>query len=324
MRLPAWFLGLCVACASCAPSTGRAPAQVAHPSAEVPALDGLWVKLVGPPDLGGWNRPEAQPVDFTIWRAKDGTWQLVSCVRRTSFPGGGRLFYRWEAPKITGPYQPAGIFLTSRDRPGLEEGALQAPHVLSVDGTFYMLFNSGGAAHMLASEDGKSFRPADPREGGTPLFAMGRDVMILDGRSRDGLFRAYYTAIVPPLYPDRQHHTVAMRTARDLRGPWSDAVDLGVSTRTTPGDRFGFIDAESPFVLARGKHFYRWEQMDVYVSDRPDAWSGPPIARLTGDDPRTFYAPEVVEDEAGRTYVAGYKYKGERDGIYMAPLAWRR
>lgn len=308
-----------VGLASCATRTVRQPGPpVALATPAVPRLVGEWVRLVDTPDLGVWSDPGAEPVDFTIWSARDGRWQLVACVRKTKFPGGGRLFYRWEAARVAGPYEPRGIFVTTDDLADHKPGHIQAPHVVRMDDRFIMLYNSDGQARALQSVDGKSFTPAAPPPfGGGGLFSVGRDVMLFDNRQQDQKLYAYYTAIDASLHPDRQHHTVAVRTATAVLGPWSAAEDVGVLTANTPGSPYNFINAESPFVIFHAGFYYRWEQMDVYASRHPTRWSGPPIARLTGEDPRAFYAPEIVEDQ-GHLYVAGYKYKQERHGIYMA------
>ncbi len=56
------------------------------PAAEVivPAIDGPWWTVAGDPDLGEFTNPGQQPVDFAIWQAADGTWQLWSCIRNTT------------------------------------------------------------------------------------------------------------------------------------------------------------------------------------------------------------------------------------------------
>jgi len=63
---------------------------------EVPVLDGSWWRIAAPPKLEQYGTGKEQSVDFTLFRAKDGTWQLISCIRNTSHPGAGRLLHRWE------------------------------------------------------------------------------------------------------------------------------------------------------------------------------------------------------------------------------------
>ena len=70
-------------------------------------------------------RDRQQPVDFAVWQATDGTWQLWSCIRATAYPGATRLFYRWEGSRLTdGNWKPMGIAMTSDTRLGEMEGYL--------------------------------------------------------------------------------------------------------------------------------------------------------------------------------------------------------
>jgi len=58
----------------------------------------------------GNSTPKQQPVDFGIWQAADGSWQLWSCIRATSTPGKTRLFYRWQGKNLTDKdWTPMGI-----------------------------------------------------------------------------------------------------------------------------------------------------------------------------------------------------------------------
>jgi hypothetical protein len=66
-----------------------------------PRLPGEWWTVAGDPDLGPLTTPKQQPVDFSIWQAADGTWQIWSCICSTKEPGNGRLFHRWEGAKLT-------------------------------------------------------------------------------------------------------------------------------------------------------------------------------------------------------------------------------
>lgn len=61
-----------------------------------PIVDGPWWQVAGDPDLGEYTSPKQQPVDFGVWQALDGTWQLWSCIRHTKCGGNTRLFYRWD------------------------------------------------------------------------------------------------------------------------------------------------------------------------------------------------------------------------------------
>ena len=41
-----------------------------------PRLSDDWWTVAGDPDLGPLTDPKQQPVDFGIWQATDGSWQL--------------------------------------------------------------------------------------------------------------------------------------------------------------------------------------------------------------------------------------------------------
>ncbi len=53
----------------------------AQPPVLVPQIDGDWRVVARQPDLGPYTTPKQQPVDFAVWQAADGTWQLWSCIR---------------------------------------------------------------------------------------------------------------------------------------------------------------------------------------------------------------------------------------------------
>ena len=282
---------------------------------DAPRIDGPWRRLAAPPKLERFATGKEQTVDFTIFRSKDGAWHLVSCVRQTAHPGGGRLLYRWESSDLeASDWAPKGIFLTSDAALGHREGVVQAPHAVVEDGVWWFFYNSAGA-HALTSPDGRRFQPVPGK-----LFDMPRDVMLLDNRSRDGLWYAYFTDIRPGRYPDRKDHTVSFRTSPKLAGPWSaEKTDAGVVSAPPAGYIFAY--AESPFVLRRGDRYFRFEQLNVLSSADPAKWSGPAVASMADGDPLRFLSPEIVEHE-GRTWIAAYRDHG-RSGIFMAPLRWR-
>ena len=315
--------GLLAAGPACArPADGPAgePAA-AEPDAAagplVPRLDGPWVKLVGRPELERWASPEAEPVDFTAFRADDGTWQLISCVRKTTHPGATRLAYRWSSPTLTREgWTPEGIFLSSKPEWDHKEGLVQAPfHVRDGDGHF-LFYNSRGA-HLMTSDDGLTFEPY----GTSAVFPMGRDLCVLDDRDRSGKWIAYYTSFEPGMNAATKDHTIRARTAERLTGPWSETA-VEIPPITPPPEGYQFVYAESPFVLRRGDFYYRFEQLNVFRSADPLKWEGPPVARLAPDDPLKRLAPEVVTHD-GKDYLLAYQWRG-RDprGIYLAPLAW--
>ena len=60
----------------------------------LPCVGDKWWQAAGDPDLGDYTSEKQQPVDFGVWQASDGAWQLWSCVRGTRCGGNTRLFYR--------------------------------------------------------------------------------------------------------------------------------------------------------------------------------------------------------------------------------------
>src|SRR5689334_11163118 len=96
----------------------------------VPQIEGDWWQIAGQPSLGQLAGENQQPVDFSVWRADDGMWQLWSCIRNTKEPGNTRLFYRWESSRITNAnWRQAGIAMRANPRYGETPGGLQAPYV---------------------------------------------------------------------------------------------------------------------------------------------------------------------------------------------------
>ena len=65
----------------------------------VPVIDGDWWEVTGNPRDHKYATERQEPVDFAVWQAADGTWQMWSCFRKTSSggeEGRTRFFYGWE------------------------------------------------------------------------------------------------------------------------------------------------------------------------------------------------------------------------------------
>lgn len=286
---------------------------------QVPRLNGPWVQIVGRPQLEKWASPEAEPVDFTIFQADNGDWQLISCIRKTTHPGSGRLLYRWSSPELQlTNWKPEGIFLSSRPEWEHAEGKVQAPfHVKEMD-KHYLFYNSRGC-HLLTSENGLNFEPVEKKV----IFSMGRDVCILDDRDGSGKWIAYYTSPERGINSATGDHTIRARTAKKLEGPWSETA-TEIPPITSPPVGYKFLYAESPLVIKRGNYYYRFEQLHVYVSKDPMKWSGPPIANLAPEDPIKLLAPEIVTYN-GQDYLLAYQWQNDDPrGIFIAPLVWEK
>ena len=65
------------------------PVSVFAESILIPDIQGQWWQVAQQPDLGALTGPGQEPVDFGVWQATDGTWQLWSCIRKTKETGTG-------------------------------------------------------------------------------------------------------------------------------------------------------------------------------------------------------------------------------------------
>jgi hypothetical protein len=287
----------------------------------VPEIGSDWWVVAGDPDLGPLTDPKQQPVDFAIWQAADGTWQLWSCIRNTRCGGNSRLFYRWEGEKLTDPgWKPVGIAMQADAAYGETPGGLQAPYVLRVGDVFCMFYGDWEHICLATSADGKTFTRRLNPHGAAGMFTEGpgantRDPMVL--RIGD-LYYCYYTA-----FPNQQG-AVYCRTSADLRD-WSDSrvVAFGGSAGKTP------CSAECPFVvhheqagcfyLFRTQRYGIDAQTSVYRSEDPLCFGIDEDEKyLMGRLP--VAAPEIVW-HAGRHYIAALL--PELKGIRIARLAWR-
>jgi hypothetical protein len=275
--------------------------------------------VAGDPDLGPLTDPGQQPVDFAVWQAVDGTWQLWSCIRKTKCGGNTRLFYRWQGRNLTDPdWQPMGIAMQADAGFGETPGGLQAPHVVKIDGVYHMVYGDWEHICLATGVDGKTFARQLGPDGKSGMFTEGpgcntRDAMLL--RVGD-TYHCYYTA-----YPNRQG-AVYCRTSSDLRH-WSDSrkVCFGGSAGTGGGS------AECPHVVYHQQSGYYYlfrtqryganAQTSVYRSKDPLDFG------LDNDDYLVcrlpVAAPEIVLHE-GQYYIASLL--PSLKGIRIARLKW--
>jgi hypothetical protein len=218
----------------------------------VPRVVGDWWTVARNPDLGPLTTTNQQPVDFGIWQAADGTWQLWSCVRGTKEPGKTRLFHRWESAKLTDAnWTPKGIAMHADPALGETQGGLQAPFVLRHEGKFWMFYGDWANICLATSIDGRSFTRFRNAEGKPQLDVAGaidrtgntRDPMVLRVGNK---WHLYYTA-----HPGNKGFDYA-RTSDDLIH-WS--AERVVAAGGKAGD--GSYSAECPFVVGpQPGHFY--------------------------------------------------------------------
>jgi hypothetical protein len=283
----------------------------------VPKIDGDFWTIAGNPDLGAFSSPGQQPVDFAIWQAADGTWQLWSCIRSTRVAGNTRLFYRWQGRQLTDTnWTPMGIAFMADPGFGEIEGGVQAPFVLKAGGTYYMLYGDWEHICLAASTDGKTFARRLTTSGVSGMFSVApgantRDPMVL---AHGGRYYCYATA------NPHGKGAVYCSISADLRrwGP-PTIVSAGGAAGTGPGS------AECPFVhrhedtgtfyLFRTQQYGRQAETRVYAS--------PDLLDFGVNDDRYLVAtlplaaPEVIAHD-GRPYLACLR--DGLDGVRIAPL----
>lgn len=300
-------------------SIGSAGISQAAEKPLVPTLTGEWWQVAGDPDLGELTSEKQQPVDFGIWPAADGTWQLWSCIRKTKEPGNTRLFHRWEGAKLTDKdWTPKGIAWRAETRLGETAGGMQAPYVLKDGGHFFMYYGDWKNICVATSTDGKKFLRRVNDDFRTGMFNEGetantRDPMVL---KIGDLWYCYYTA-----HPERKG-SVYCRTSKDTV-TWSEPKIVATGGAAA-GE--GPYSAECPFVveqkpgvyyLFRTQHYGTTAQTSVYCSNDP--------LNFGVNDDRYFVtrmavaAPEVFQHE-GQWYMAALL--PSLKGIEISKLTW--
>lgn len=291
----------------------------AAPAVPIPRIEAPWWNVAGDPDLGELTSPKQQPVDFAVWQAADGTWQLWSCIRHTKEPGKTRLLHGWEGKTLKSvDWKPMGIKMQAKPELGETPGGLQAPHVIRHAGQYHMFYGDWENICRAVGQDGKTFARQPEAGGKSGMFTEGagnntRDPMVI----RVGnTWHCYYTA-----YPNRQG-AVYCRTSNDLR-TWNDSkvVAFGGQAGTNA------FSAECPFVvettpgdfyLFRTQRYGRDAKTSVYHSRDPMNFG------INQDEPHLVAilpvaAPEILAVE-GQHYVAALR--PDLKGIHIARLIW--
>ncbi len=335
-------LGAAVAVATragAAPAVQNARADVGRGQREVlmPQVDGVWWQVAGNPMDHTYATERQEPVDFAAWQAADGTWQLWSCLRRTTAGiddgGTGRVFHGWEGQHLTdSDWRPLGIVMESDPSLGETPGGLQAPHVVKVGDTYQMFYGDWLNICHAVSRDGKTFERTIQPDGRTGMFTEGdavvntRDIMMLE---HDGRWYGYYTAF------SNRRGKVLVRTTTDFTN-WSEPSIVSFSGEAGVGNG----SSECPHVVKRGpKDFYLFKTQTYgrYDRDNDDLRNrGLPETRVYhSEDPMMFgidqddeylltvlpvAAPEVVTFE-GQQYIFALNAH-QLDGIRCARLNW--
>jgi len=308
-------LTIAVALISC---TSYSSQTIMHPT-----LDGEWWPIAGNPDLGEYTSEKQQPVDFGIWQAADGTWQLWSCIRHTNCGGNTRLFYRWEGESLTSKnWKPMGIAMQADTTVGESLGGLQAPHVIIENGTYYMFYGGWAQICLATSQDGKNFQRVIQENGTTELFSgpftNTRDAMVIE---IDNLYHLYYTGHNKD---EKPHSAIFCRTSTDLQN-WSEPIMVSAGGSAVELTDWYGGDSECPFVVQKDGLFYlfrnqRYGEDNIntqYCSANPLDFGVNDDQYLIGHLP--VAAPEVIHYQ-GQDYIAALN--PGLDGIRIAKLKW--
>jgi len=270
-----------------------------------PSIEGNWWTVAHNPDLGSYTSDRQQPVDFAVWQAADGSWQLWSCIRLTKLGGHTRLFHRWESKNLTDTdWEPKGIAMEADPALGEPLGGLQAPYVVRWNGLYHMVYGDWEHMCFATSEDGKEFsrRVLPNRQTGVFTEGLGqntRDPMLL---FTQGKWHLYYTA-----FP-RGKGYVFCRTSEDLY-EWSNSMIVAYGGRAGNNP----FSCECPHVVETQPglyHLFRTQmygenaQTSVYQSRNPH-----------------IAAPEIIFHE-DRYYIAALLPSLE--GIQIAKLRFLR
>ena len=235
-----------------------------------PVIEGEWWQVAGNPDLGKYNDSNQQPVDFAVWQAQDGTWQLWSCIRNIKAGGYTRLFYRWEGKTLTDAnWTPIGIAMMSDNKFGEPQNGLQAPHVVKWNDEYWMVYGDWDHICLAKSKNGKSFERVTGEGGSSAILTEGsgnnpRDAMLLFAK---GKWYCYYTA-----FPAKHGYDFC-RISDDLIS-WSDSMVVAYGGKAGNGP----YSAECPhavefkpgcYFLFRTQFYGPGAQTSVYQSKNP-------------------------------------------------------
>jgi len=293
-----------------------------------PQIDGEWWQVASNPMDHKYSIERQEPVDFAIWQAADGTWQLWSCIRNTTAGGKNgktRFFYRWEGQNLTDTnWKPKGIAMEADPTLGETPGGLQAPHVIKLGETYHMFYGDWVNICRATSKDGKNFIRVIQANGKTGMFNEGdgehaRDPMVL---KVGYLYHCYYTAHSMRSPVSNRRGVNYCRISTDLQN-WdpSKIVAEGSVYRKGP------YCAECPHVvfLPESKHYYLFntqrygsrQHSTVFCSEKPLHF-GINDNRLEVTT-LPVAAPEIILFD-GRYYIASLM--SSLDGIQIAKLKW--
>ena len=290
-----------------------------------PAIEGEWWTITGQPDLGNVTGSKQQPVDFAVWQAGDGSWQLWSCIRGTRIGGKSRLFYRWEGKHLTdSSWTPKGIAMMADTTVGETAGGLQAPYVFKEKGVYYMFYGDWNRICIATSSDGKNFKRRLNKKGNPSLFSgplyNTRDPMVV--KVKDTYFCYYCAHNEEDTHKKEPQGAVFCRTSKDLK-EWSEAKIVSRGGTALSQTQWYAGDIECPFVVHLGDKYilfrnqrYGKDYLNTqYVSDNPFDFGDGDDRNMVGQLP--VAAPEIVWADGGY-YI--FSLRPGLDGIKAARL----
>ena len=312
----------------------------AQTKAPIPKVDGDWWRIATTPDLGQYNSDKVEPVDFGIWQAADGTWQVWSCIRGSKFPGSPRttrFLYGWEGKSLTDKnWAEQGIKWVADPSLGETPGGMQAPYVFKEDGFYYLFYGDWQRICLAKGMDGKNFERVlggngQPdlfaehgyvskfRKEGDPLFeSYARDPMVI---KRGNTYYCYYTSHITDPINDG---AAFCRTSVNMKD-WSESV---IVSHTPPynynSPRYSdecpqvvYLPEHDLYYLFVTQTYGKKSQTTVYASPNPLYFAVDEYSRKVCTLP--IAAPEIVLHE-GQYYLVALT--DELDGIRMAKLKW--
>ena len=308
--------------------TGLSCSRMEKSEIYLPKIEGEWWQIAGSPDLGSYTSEHQQPVDFGIWQAKDGTWQLWSCIRQTRSGGTGRLLYRWEGKNLPDAFwEPQEIAMEADTTLSETKGGLQAPFVIKEDDTYYMFYGDWRRICLATSKDGKTFTRIQNANGEPALFSgpytQTRDPMILKSNNH---FYSYYTDHLPAEAEEKRKGAIFGRTSTDLLH-WSEPVMVSAGGIATSRTDWYAGDVECPFVVELNGLYYLFRNQ-VYGEHALNTQYASPDPLYFGVDDDQYListlpiaAPEIIEYDS-EYYLASLM--PNLKGIRLARLKWER
>jgi hypothetical protein len=282
-----------------------------------PRLTGDWWKIADNPSLGELSSDEQQPVDFGIWQAADGTWQVWSCIRKTKEIGKTRLFHGWEGADLTqSDWMPTGIKMRGDTTLGEEPGGMQAPYVIKIGDTYKMFYGDWNRICLAESKDGKHFERV-LKNGSPALFGdlqetNTRDAMVI---KTDDYWICYYVA-----HPENDGAIYA-RTSLDLQN-WSASKIVSYGGHVGKGKLWL---AECPFVIKMGNDYFLFRTVMYGENNKTNIYRSPDPLDFGVDDDQYFItsipvaAPEIFQHE-DQWYIACLL--PSLQGIRIGRLEW--